>query len=79
MQPSEILLEKYLKEKYKISLKQACLKLVLSAKIQYDSADTYIITFPTKYLKDLAQVITYGTGKILGSNILKTAFKGYLI
>ncbi len=69
------ILENYLKENYRISLKQACLKLALNAKITYDSSSTYIITFPTTSLKNLAQLITYGTGKILGSPILQRAFK----
>ena len=72
---SEKLLDSYLRETNKISLKQACLKILYAAKIAYDSSNTYIITFPTEELKKLAQLITYGTGKILGSSILQRAFK----
>ena len=51
---TEQLLDKYLRETYKISLKQACLKILYAAKIAYDSSNTYIITFPTEELRKLA-------------------------
>ena len=75
---TEKLLDNYLRDAYKMSLKQACLKLLYAAKINYDSANGYTITFPTEQLKNLAQLITYGTGKILGSQILQRAFKNAL-
>ena len=75
---TEKLLEEYLKEHYKTLLLPTCLKLIQSAKISYNSTNTFIITFPTKELNELARIITYGTGKILGSPILKVAFKNAL-
>lgn len=72
---TEQLLDKYLKQEYNISLVQGCLQLIKGAKISFNSEDTYVITFPNKKFNEIARTITYGTGKLLGSQILKEAFQ----
>lgn len=67
-------LENYLIEKYNMTLTRACCILIYNAAYRCDSKNKTTIVFPTKYLDDLASLITYGTGKILGSPILRNAF-----
>ena len=68
------LLDKYLKANYKLSLRDACDLLLLRAKVSQGQPNEILITFVDRRLDKLASVITYGTGKIPGSNILKEAF-----
>lgn len=68
------LLDKYIRSNYKISLKSACDLLLMRAKISLGQPNEILITFTDKRLDQLASIITYGTGKIPGSNILKGAF-----
>lgn len=68
------LLNKYLKSNYKLSLSSACDLLLMRAKVSQGQPNEILITFTDRRLDKLASVITYGTGKIPGSNILKEAF-----
>jgi len=70
----EQLLDRYLAEHYKTLLVPACLTLVNRARYSFDNSGSLIITFPTKKLDNLASLITFGTGKIHGSQILRRAF-----
>ena len=78
MKGAEQILDQYLRENHKVSLKQACIQLLSAIKVGYDFSNNYIISFPIKKLDKLASLITYGDGKILGSDILKTAFASAL-
>ena len=71
---TEKALDKYLKENYNTTLVQACFLLAKAAKITFDSETTYVVTFPTKKLDELASFITYGNRELLGSQILREAF-----
>lgn len=68
------LLDRYLKANYKLSLRDACDLLLLRAKISQGQQNEILIGFTDRRLDKLASVITYGTGKIPGSDILKEAF-----
>lgn len=72
---AELALDKYLKETYKISFKDACILLIGKAKFMSNSATEIIIKFPTK-LDPLARIITYGTGSLAGSKILRILLQG---
>ena len=48
--------------------------LLLRAKVSQGQPNEILITFIDRRLDRLASLITYGTGKIPGSNILKEAF-----
>lgn len=73
MRGTEIILNNYLVENYKITLKNLCL-LLLSKLYFSEGEENEIILFfkDDKYAK-LAQIITYGIDNISGSQILKTA------
>ena len=73
----EKLLDKYIRQNYKTSLIQMCLKIVSKANYLHDTNGTkeITITITDPNLDKIASLTTYGTGKIQGSNILKNAFK----
>ena len=76
MRASEVQLDKYIRQKFKTSLKLLCLQLALKANYNTNTKDEVIVTFVDKKFDDLASLITYGTGKIPGSKILKFALRG---
>ena len=65
----EVLLDKYCKEHYKLSLFDVCTSILDKCKVQTDQEDI-IITFETEEIDDIAKLITYGNGQIPGSRIL---------
>lgn len=69
---NEQLLDKYLRENYKKQLIPVCLQIINSMKFSINKKEL-IITIPNKELSELANLITFGTGKIPGSKILKFA------
>ena len=77
LKPSEYSLDNYLKEKYKIGLKQACQILISKCIYQSDGNKKIIITFKDQSYHDLAALITYGNGVVSGSSILQHAFRKY--
>ena len=72
--PNEVLMEKYLQDNYKISLRDTCLFLLRHINFTSDSTNTVILNFLNPKYDKLAQLITYGPGTLLGSKILKFAF-----
>lgn len=70
---AELALDKLLRKKYKLSLKQMCLILYTNCTVHEQNSE-FIISFKTKEFDDIATLITYGNGKVQGSNILKYAF-----
>lgn len=73
MRAQEIALDNYLKQQYKISLKNLCVKLLLSITFYKDDSGDFILLFKDKEHDKLASLITYGTGALPGSQILKIA------
>ena len=71
---NERVLDKYLTENYKLPLIVACLKIINNASYNINTNGDLIITIIDKKLDKLASIITFGTGKVKGSNILKMAF-----
>jgi len=71
---TEQLLDHYLIQNYKIPLVVACLKIISKATYSLNNKNELIITINNKKLDKLASIITFGTGKIHGSNILRYAF-----
>ena len=70
---SELVLDKYIKQQYKVSLKDMCIKLLLSLTFYKNNDGDLVLLFKdTKYDK-IAQLITYGNGIIRGSQILSIA------
>lgn len=71
--PTDIVLNQYLLDNYKISLKNACLAIIMKCSVNSNFNGDMIITIIDKQLDALAELITFGTGKIKGSDILKVA------
>lgn len=71
--PTEILLNDYCLQHYGQTLKAVCLKLVSSCQLQVAPGEI-VILFGTKDQDRLASLITYGSGTLPGSAILRHAF-----
>lgn len=69
--PSEILLSRYLQEKFNITLRNACLSILSNTKYSLNLRKEIIVTIPDPQLNTLAKIITYGTGPVTGSHILQ--------
>jgi hypothetical protein len=73
MRGTEVILNNYLLENYKLTLKNICLLLLANLQVSTGEEDEIIMFFKEeKYIK-LAQIITYGIDDIPGSRILKAA------
>lgn len=68
---ADLLIDRYLREHFKITLKEACRQILQNLKFSINALDEIIVTVPDPELKKIARIITYGPGTILGSNILK--------
>jgi hypothetical protein len=73
MRGTEIILNNYLVENYKITLKNLCFLLLTKLYFSEGEENEIIMFFKDdKYVK-LARIITYGIANISGSQILKIA------
>lgn len=72
--PTELLLENYIQTHYNIKLKQMCFLIIDGLKIDASTADEVIVYFTNEAQEKIARIITFGTGKLLGSRILTKAF-----
>lgn len=73
MRGTEILLDSYLVENYKVTLKNLCFLLLTKLYFSQGEENEIIIFFKEDKYAKLAQIITYGVGNISGSQILKVA------
>lgn len=69
--PSELLLSRYLQENYGVSLRTACLDILQNTRYNLNMKQEIVVTIPDPTLNKIAKIITYGTGKVSGSHILK--------
>ena len=74
IKPAQMQLNNYLWKNFGLNLKAACLLVIANCRIQKNSSNEIIITFPSKRIDNIASIITYGDGKIQGCPILKEAF-----
>ena len=70
---SEIMLDNYIQQQYGTSLKNMCIKLLLSLTFQKDDEGNLVLLFMDPKYDKIARLITYGNGAIPGSQILQTA------
>lgn len=70
---SELALDRLIQTQYKMSLKDMCIKLLLSLTFYSDAEGNLILMFKDPKYDKIAQLITYGNGAVPGSRILKTA------
>lgn len=73
MRGTEVILNNYLVENYKLTLKNACLLLLANLQVSTGEEDEIIMFFKDQEHAKLAQIITYGIDNISGSQILKVA------
>ena len=66
---TEKILDEYLKTNFKISLMQACYLIISACKIE-EEKDTLVVSMLNTKLDNIARIITFGTGKVLGSRII---------
>jgi len=71
----EYRLNTFLEQKYKMGLKACCLKILRNCKYMISNNYTIEVFIRDPELDKLAQLITYGTDEIFGSQILIQAFK----
>lgn len=71
---NEVALDNYLLEHYNLNLKLMCIKLINSCTWSLNQDNEVVITFKNKEYDKLAALITYGTEKLQGSQILAFAF-----
>lgn len=75
LKASDIIMDHYLQQRYKVSLKDMCVKLLLNLKFYEDDSGNLVLLFKNKQYDIIASLITYGNGAIPGSKILQTALK----
>lgn len=70
---SELILDNYIKQQYGTTLKDMCIKLLLSLTFYKDDKGNLLLLFKDFKYDKIAQLITYGNGAIPGSQILQIA------
>jgi len=73
MRGTEVILNNYLIENYKLTLKNACFLLLANLQFSTGEENEIIFFFKDEKYDQLARIITYGINNISGSQILKTA------
>mgnify|MGYP003312872951 CR=1 FL=1 len=73
LKASDTIMDQYIQQQYKISLKDLCVKLLLDLTFYVDDTGNLVLLFKNPKSDSLAQLITYGNGAIPGSRILQTA------
>lgn len=73
MLASDLILEQYIQQQYKTSLKNMCIKLLLSLTFHKDNEGNLLLLFKDSNYDKIASLITYGNGAIPGSKILQVA------
>ena len=71
---TELFLDSYLLQKYKIGLRYACLKILFNSKIVYTFEGRFMVIPQDITLNKIANIISYGFDNHPGSMILKAAF-----
>ena len=72
---SDLLLDKFIQQQYKVSLKDLCIKLLLNLTFYKDNDGNLIMMFKDPKFDNIASLVTYGNGVIPGSRILQIALR----
>jgi hypothetical protein len=70
---TELVLDQYVKQQYKVSLKDLCIKLLLNLTFYNTDTGDLVLMFKNPKYDTIASLITYGNGAIPGSKILQIA------
>ena len=73
LRATDLPMDNYLQQQYDTSLKDMCVKLLLSLTYYENDTGELVLLFKDQKQDKIAQLITYGNGAIPGSKILKTA------
>ena len=73
MRASDTLMDQYIQQQYKTSLKNLCVKLLLDLTFYTDDSGDLVLLFKNPKSDTIARLVTYGNGAIPGSRILKAA------
>ena len=73
LKASELVLDNYIQQQYKVSLKNLCIKLLLNLTFYKNNAGDLVLLFKNPKYDTIARLITYGNGAIPGSKILQIA------
>ena len=73
MHASDLALDQFIQQQYKVSLKDLCIKLLLSLTFHKDAEGNLILLFKDSNYDKVARLITYGNGAIPGSKLLQIA------
>lgn len=73
MHASDLLMDRYIQQQYNTSLKNMCIKLLLSLTFHKNNDDSLTLLFRDQKYDKIARLITYGNGAIPGSSILQIA------
>jgi hypothetical protein len=73
LKASDELMDQYIQQQYKTSLKNLCIKLLLNLTFYEDDSGNLVLLFKNPKYDTIASLITYGNGAIPGSKILKIA------
>jgi hypothetical protein len=73
LKASELLMDQYVQQQYKMTLKNLCLNLLLNLTFYEDDSGNLVLMFKNHKYDTIARLITYGNGAIPGSRILQTA------
>ena len=76
LKASEVILDHYIQQQHKISLKNLCVKLLLELTFYENDSGDLVLLFKNPRYDTLASLITYGNGAIPGSKILQRALNG---
>ena len=72
---SDFALDQFIKQQHNTTLKDLCIKLLLSISFCSNKDGDLILLFKDPKYDKLASLVTYGTGAIPGSRILQIALK----
>ena len=73
LKASEVILDRYIQQQYKVSLKNMCIKLLLNLTFYKNDTGDLVLLFKDRRYDNIAQLITFGNGAIPGSKILQIA------
>ena len=75
LRASDIPMDNYIQQRYRSSLKNMCIKLLLSLTFHKNDTGDLVLLFNNPEHDMIANLITYGNGAIPGSKILQAALK----
>ena len=70
---ADLVLDRFVQQQYKTSLKNLCIKLLLNLTFYKDDSGNLLLMFKDPKYDTIARLVTYGNGAIPGSKIFQIA------